>query len=170
MFKNYTKITDKNAGFALPTVLIVSIIMLTTLMTAISASSVISVSLNDQYYSRLARNAGEAGLTYARACLSKNSGIHTWAVTKPLTPQTDCFGNIIGTMLDGCRDESSACYAVLIPTTDSKIRSTFSVGAPTVLSDSGEAIRIMATGKVELLTSSGAVWHTYEQYTVISVK
>lgn len=82
-------------GFALPTVLIASVVMLTVL--AASVSSVVSVrnSLKVQYYEQLAKVAGEAGVAYAKACLAKNGNVPLWTDDKPLTPATDCAGNLL---------------------------------------------------------------------------
>lgn len=80
-------------GFALPTVLIASVVMFTIL--AVSVSSVVAVrtALKTQYYEQLAKAAGEAGVAYAKACLAKNGNVPLWSDNKPLRPSTDCAGN-----------------------------------------------------------------------------
>ena len=79
-------------GFALPTVLIASVVMLIVL--AVSVTSVVAVrtALKTQYYEQLAKTAGEAGVAYAKACLAKSGNIPTWTDAKPLTPSSDCTG------------------------------------------------------------------------------
>jgi hypothetical protein len=80
-------------GFALPTVLIASVILLSVLAVAVSATSAIRTTLKNQYYAQLAQIAGESGVAYAKACLAANGNVPQWTDAKPLKPSTDCFGN-----------------------------------------------------------------------------
>lgn len=80
-------------GFALPTVLIASVVMLTVLATAVSSVAAVRTTLKAQYYEQLAKAAGEAGVAYAKACLAKNGNRPLWTNDKPLKPSTDCAGN-----------------------------------------------------------------------------
>ncbi len=80
-------------GFALPTVLIASVVMLTVLATAVSSVAAVRTTLKAQYYEQLAKAAGEAGVAYAKACLAKNGNRPLWTSDKPLKPSTDCAGN-----------------------------------------------------------------------------
>lgn len=82
-------------GFALPTVLIASVVMLTVLAVSVSSVATIRVALKEQYYEQLAKAAGEAGVAYAKACLAKNGNVPQWTDDKPLTPATDCAGNLL---------------------------------------------------------------------------
>ena len=82
-------------GFALPTVLIASVVMLTILVVSVSSVAAIRVTLKTQYYEQLAKSAGEAGIAYAKACLSKNGNVPLWTNAKPLRPSTDCAGNTL---------------------------------------------------------------------------
>lgn len=82
-------------GFALPTVLIASVVLLAILAVSISATSAIRTTLKNQYYAQLAQVAGEAGVAYAKACLSVNGNVPQWDNAHPLTPTTDCFGNTL---------------------------------------------------------------------------
>ena len=81
-------------GFALPTVLIASIVLLTVLAVAVSATTAVRTVLVNQYYAQLAQVAGEAGTAYAKSCLAANGNVPQWTDAKPLTPATDCFGNV----------------------------------------------------------------------------
>lgn len=85
-------------GFALPSVLIASVVMLAILATAVSATVAIRTSLKDEHYTELAELAGEAGTTYAKACITKNGGKVLWSDDKPLRPNTDCSGNVVTTL------------------------------------------------------------------------
>jgi len=82
-------------GFALPTVLIASVVMLTILAVSVSSVAAVRNSLKAQYYEQLAKAAGEAGVAYAKACLAKNANVPLWSDDKPLTPATDCAGNLL---------------------------------------------------------------------------
>lgn len=75
------------SGFALPTVLISSVILFTILVSAAVASASVRTGLKEQYYSQIAREAGESGLARAKECISQ--GVITWT---ELTPSTDCSG------------------------------------------------------------------------------
>jgi len=79
-------------AFALPTVLIASIVMLSILAVSVTATTAVRTALKNQYYAQLAQVAGEAGVAYAQACLADNGNIPTWTDAKPLTPATDCTG------------------------------------------------------------------------------
>jgi hypothetical protein len=82
-------------GFALPTVLISSIVLIIVLTAAVSATSAVRENLLTQYYDQLAQVAGEAGVAYAKACLAANGNVPLWNNAKPLTPATDCSGNAL---------------------------------------------------------------------------
>src|SRR5688500_8227875 len=85
-------------GFALPTIIIASVILLTVLVTAVTAVGSITTSLATQYYNQLAREAAESGLANAQACLRANNYTPTWTDAAPLKPDTDCNGSTIGSL------------------------------------------------------------------------
>lgn len=133
-------------GFALPTVLIASVIMLTVLVTAVQAVNSVSVSLSNQYYNTLAREAAESGIAKAQACLQASSYIPSWSDSSPLTPQTDCSGAVQST------------YPATL-STSGDTATTFTVGASQV--SNGSQV-VTATGTVNRLrTSDGTAWRTY---------
>jgi hypothetical protein len=88
---------ETKKGFALPTVLIASIVMLTVLLVSISSETAVRDSVQNQYYQQLAQTAGEAGVAYAEACLAANGNVPQWSDAHPLTPSTDCSGNPLTT-------------------------------------------------------------------------
>lgn len=56
-------------GFALPTVLIASVVLLTVLAVSVTATTAARTTLKNQYYAQLAQIAGEAGLpTHKHVC------------------------------------------------------------------------------------------------------
>ena len=63
-------------GFALPSIMIASVVMLALLATAISSVTSTRTALRSQHYEQLAREAAESGMTVATACLQ--SGVNTW--------------------------------------------------------------------------------------------
>lgn len=153
MTKNYNNFKNKNQAFALPTVLISSIVMLAVLMMSVVSAAAVRASLNDQYYNQLAKNASEAGIVYARACLASNLNVPAWSDTTPLKPNTNCQG---GALVPAVTD-------VLLNDTDNKIQTTFSVKKPTVDS-SGNILSINTDGAANLLrTTGGTVWRNYNQ-------
>ena len=80
-------------------------IMLTVLLVAVTVTAATRLSLTTQYYNLLAKNAGDAGYVYAKACLKANGGIATWSDAKPLTPYTDCSGTTLSSL--SCTDSST---------------------------------------------------------------
>jgi alpha-tubulin suppressor-like RCC1 family protein len=134
-------------AFALPTVLIASIVMLIVMLTSVSATSTVRVALDEQYYTKLAQEAAEAGLARASACLEASNYAATWTDTARLRPDTTCAGTY---------DSGSARYIVQTST----IRTTFTVNAPVI--GSSTSATVTAVGTAELLrTSTQSVYKTY---------
>ena len=155
------------AGFALPTILIASIVMLMVLLASVSSTTAVRTALKTQYYQQLAGVASEAGLAYANACLKVDYGVDTgkplWGNAKPLRPGSDCSGNISPTCTTNPADVS--CSVTL----NGNVRSSFMVGTST-LDASGKAIKINSSGSVDLLRSSnGSAWRSYGRATFLSV-
>lgn len=136
-------------GYALPTVLIMSIsilIVITALLAA--ATTTFSGSFQD-HYQKLADEAAEAGTAYASACLTLNSHIQTWGPStgKPnLKPATDCSGALT---------YASNKYLY----SDSHVRSYFEVGN---LDDTTNfSAQISSAGYAEVLRPDGTIAKTY---------
>lgn len=145
------KFRGDTSGFALPTVVISSLILMIVLVAGLSVANSTRISLQTQYYDQLIREAAEAGTTFAQACLEANNYTPQWTNAKPLTPSTDCSGNIVG----GC---ASGCYVY----SDAKIQLSFQVNLPSTTADGFQAIQ--ATGSLsQLRASNGAVWNTTSQ-------
>jgi alpha-tubulin suppressor-like RCC1 family protein len=157
-----------NSGFALPTILVTSVVMLIVLISAVAAASSVRSGMDDQYYNQLAHEASESGLAKAQGCLQLSASIPTWTNAKPLTPWTDCSGDpLVST--ETC-PEVAATYTKTACSVLAKnnIRTTFSIGAP---STSTGGVQIMTvTTKVQLIRSSnGLVWRTYNDTESASV-
>lgn len=143
-------------GFALPTVLIASVVMLVVLTTTLTAVVTSQTALDAQYYQQLAREAAESGLAKAQACLKSNNYEPQWAAPNTLRPETSCTGSIAG----------GASQYVL---NDSKLQTRFTVQAPQAVANGVQ--RVTVTGLVEQLRSStGSVWRTYsaDTYSIVS--
>ncbi|HET8884165.1 MAG TPA: hypothetical protein VFM68_01705 [Candidatus Saccharimonadales bacterium] len=139
--------SEYSHGFALPTILIVSIVMLIVLLSAVTATSSIRVALSDQYYNQLAQEAAESGIARANNCLQRNGYIPQWGANH-LYPNTSCSGGSPCT-------SSSSCYVL----SSDNIRTTFEVEAPV---NEGTSQNVSVIGTVQLLRSAGgAVWKTY---------
>lgn len=149
-------------GFALPAILVASVVMLTVLVVAISSVSSIRAALNEQHYSKLAHEAAESGLAVAQQCLDQSNDTVTWSTAKPLRPNTDCNGDITVACPTTLRD--SRC-GVLDSAT---MRSSYTVGAATADADGRAMLR--ASGTVQLLrTGSSALWATYSESIQVAV-
>lgn len=151
-------------AFALPTVLIASIVMLIVLTVGVSATTSTSTALQNQNYEQLAHAAGDAGVAYARACLNANGNVPQWTDVKPLMPNTDCAGTVITACPDGTTTFfSGSTPAICSVVMSNNIRSSFTVKKPAVDSN-GNATTIPNGGFVQLLrASTGAAWRTFTQ-------
>ncbi len=108
---------DYRGGFALPTVVITSIIMMTVVLAALSLLSIVHASLKGQYYTQAARNAAESGLIHAKNCISKTADNQpTWGDPNRLYTGTPCSG-----APSPCGN--GGCYVI----DESKIKSYYSV-------------------------------------------
>ena len=81
-------------AFALPTVLIASVVLLSILALSVTATATVRTALKNQYYNQLAQVAGEAGVAYAKSCLAASGNVPGWSDSQPLTPASDCSGNV----------------------------------------------------------------------------
>lgn len=136
----------KTEGFALPTILIASVVMLIVLVSAITATESIRSALDRQYYNELAREAAESGLAYASYCLQQNSYTPSWSSSYPLRADRDCTG---------VNSNGVSQYII----NQNNVRMSFSVAYPTNMSVSQ---LVSSTGTVELLRpSSGQPWRSY---------
>ena|GEM_PF-2038643 len=159
-FLNKKSLNNRHSsGFALPTILIVSIIMLTVLVAAVSSAAAVRMAMVSQYYNQVSQMAADAGTVYANACLDKNNGVPQWSDVNPLKPNTDCSGVQLSGFTCPVASVDPRCYVTI----NDNIISTFSVPIP-VLDINGKASDIKAKGTVNLVrTSNGSVWRSYNQ-------
>lgn len=144
-------------GFALPTILIASIVMLTVMLLSVQAASSVNVGLQSQYYNKLASEAAESGVAYAKACLAASGNVVTWG-GNALSPGTDCTGK-----LNGFACPANTVDSRCVLTINGDVRTTFSVPSP-AMDSQGQPTSIAANGIVDLLrTSTGIPWRTFRQ-------
>ena len=143
---------------------LVLIVLMSTFIMAVLAGSMRIVTQSyiysqEEYYYKLAQEAGEAGTAYANACLDSNSTGQSWGSVPGgiglLRPHTNCKG-------------AATFYGNKYVFENSRLRTTFEVGnleASTKGASSGAALsaataQISSTGRVELI-SGGSVVKTY---------
>lgn len=149
----------KEGGFALPTILLVSTVMLIVLTASIAATAASRVSLDSQYYNQLAQQAAQSGVARANECLKNNGYSPQWSTLvegKELRPDSDCTG---ATMT------GSYVSAYVVGQADgsySKVRTRYIVEAP---SGTGVGSILRVDGTTELVRTSAPhnVWRSYKQ-------
>jgi|GEM_PF-4958422 len=130
-------------GFIVPLVLIVSLATL-FILTPLVSRFVTSLDISHtDYYTRLAKEAAQAGVVYATACYNQANSEQTWgpaAGKHNLDPSTDCTGTAIA-------GKSKYLFD------DGNTRSYFDVGDISYSDTTG--IEIAAQGHVERLDAEG---------------
>jgi len=137
-------------AFALPTVLILSLTVLTILLALLSTVSAAHKGIFVDHYQKMADEAAEAGTSYASACLNISNHVQTWgpAASLPnLTQTTDCAGTA------NAYPSNTYVYS------DSTVRTYFVVGdLDYSLSYSSQ---VSSKGYAEVLKPDGSVSKTY---------
>lgn len=113
-------------AFALPVVLISSLVMMLLLSVTLTGVTSSSVVLDDQRVARLAAEASESGIAMAQACLRANNYIPQWSDANKLRPNTNCSGTVYGS------GPASAKYIG----TSGRYKVRFEVGNPTTVGSS----------------------------------
>lgn len=144
---------NSSDGFALPTILLVSVVLLSILMASIGAASSSRVALDAQYYNKLASQAAESGVARAKDCLYASGYAPQWstkALDRDLRPNTDCRGLTV----------LSDPY--VLGEVSSAVRSYYSIEAP---DGAGVGSSLKVVGVAELVRSSPPydVWRRFEQ-------
>ena len=107
-------------GFALPTIIVVSVILFAVLAAVMSTVSSVRSRLTDQYRQSLTRDAAESGVAYASYCYASQAGTldaTEWPLATDGAGQTldsgdNCNGKPNTTLNCGTPSESSQCYIV----------------------------------------------------------
>lgn len=136
-------------GFALPSVLAASVVMLSVLVVAATFVTSIRTSIKSQHYSRLMYSAKEAGIAYAQACIASDPTVANLWGQNPLKPNTDCNGEKI----------DSAGESVFFDDVNN-LETSFTVGSAAI--EEGKVTDISATGTLSLLrNSTNKQWKSY---------
>jgi alpha-tubulin suppressor-like RCC1 family protein len=145
-------------GFALPTILIASTVMLAILAsTMLTVSAAVTSGIENRYYESFAKNAAQSGVAMAQACLKRNNYVAQWS-SNPLRPNTDCTGTVQSSVSEYIHNTEG-------------VQSTFSVPAPTTLANGVQRVSVNASAQ-RLRASSGAPWRSYQttSYATISAQ
>lgn len=137
-------------GFALPTVLILSIVLLAIGVSTLQVGASLSRSLIDEHWDRLAKTASQAGVSFASSCLS--TGLATWSTQ--LVPNADCSGAAVSPARSIYISSDTSANA-----SPSRWQSTYTVTIPVTGSDG--VPRFRSIGKVELLSATSEIVKTY---------
>jgi alpha-tubulin suppressor-like RCC1 family protein len=137
--------------------------MMIVLMAALTSVTSIDATIRDQYYNKLVKEAGEAGMAMAQVCLKSNTYLPKWGSYNPsyvandptkqfaLAPNTDCAG------------VENVNLSKYITGDNSNPKMTFSIDAP---STQGGGQKISSKGIVTRMRGSNAsaVYQTYNGY------
>lgn len=144
------RVKDIQEGFILPTVLTISLAIVTIMVTVLMVTSSAFGGTYIDYYQKLADEAAEAGAAYATACLSLSSTHdQTWGpvASKPnLTPNSDCSGT--NTVPSNMYVYSSSTFRTYFVVGNLDYSVQFSA-------------QISSTGYTELLRPDGSIEKTY---------
>lgn len=139
------------SGFALPTVMITSVVMLGVLLAGLVYASSTNVTVRDQYYDQLAREAAESGINFIVSCLRQSitpSGTYT--------PKSKSCG-------DASADSSKSEF-LLDTSSDTNarptVKTTYSTSTSAISNDG--YYTITATGSAQIFRTSNTTtpWRT----------
>ena len=148
--------TQRKNGYSLVLIILMSTFILALLAGAMRVVTQSYIYSQEEYYYKLAQEAGEAGTAYANACLDANGAEQSWGSAPggigPLRPETNCKGAV---------DFPDNRYVF----ENSKLRTTFEVGdleaSTKSAALSAATAQISSTGRVEITNGSGTVLKTY---------
>jgi len=100
-----------HSGFALPSVIIASVVMFIVLLAGLSSIVSTSTALNRLYLEQLTTEAEQSGASMAASCLDANFGAPQWPNSRPLRPNTDCRGvDLPGVACPNTISDNQLCY------------------------------------------------------------
>lgn len=79
-------------AFALPVVMISSVVMMMVLLSGLTAATSVNVGIRVQYEDKIKQAAAASGLAMAKDCIARNDNTITWTNATPLKPNTNCDG------------------------------------------------------------------------------
>lgn len=147
---------QRKNGYSLVLIILMSTFILALLAGAMRVVTQSYIYSQEEYYYKLAQEAGEAGTAYANACLDINGAEQSWGSVPggigSLRPETNCKGAV---------DFPGNRYVF----ENSKLRTTFEVGdleaSTKSAALSAATAQISSIGRVEITNGSGTVLKTY---------
>ena len=136
--------TASKKGFVLTIVIVVGTVLMITIAYVMRSVNSGRIILSNQHNQLLARQAAESGIAMAEACLAESGNAVTWSNTKPLRPNTDCYGTE--------SDDPNVDKWVYVDA-DEVTKTTFRVEP---VSSSENNIAIKARGSVEIYGGGGS--------------
>ena len=147
--KKYRSIKNRffhsEQAFALPALIVISTTLMIVSAAVLQGTLAVKSSLDNQYYNQLAKEAAEAGVAYANACIAKGANITD--NTLPLRPTTDC---------DGVSQRTTG-YVV----DSSQVKTEFQTDGTDIRIDG--SLNIQSSGTVIRYKRSGELYKTYTQ-------
>ncbi len=147
-------------GFVLPTVLVLSVVLMTLGLSVFQLTSSIARSLTDQYWQRLSKQTAQAGVSYVSACVDQGLSPSTWPAS--ITQDNTCLGASLGTQASVFTNSSDTNP---IP---NPYRSNFTIYRPTTSGDGIPKARVV--GSVNILNTAGSTikTYTYEMLAIVN--
>lgn len=147
-------------GFVLPTVLVLSVVLMTLGLSVFQLTSSIARSLTDQYWQRLSKQTAQAGVSYVSACIDQGLSPSTWPAS--ITQDNTCLGASLGTQ-SSIFTNSSDTNPMPNP-----YKTTFTIYRPTTAGDGIPKARVV--GSVNILNTAGSTikTYTYEMLAIVN--
>lgn len=157
IFLNHKQHTN---GFVLPTVLVLSVVLMTLGLSVFQLTSSIARSLTDQYWQKLSKQTAQAGVSYVSACIDQGLSPSTWPTS--ITQDNTCLGASLGTQANIFTNSSDTNP---IP---NPYRSNFTIYRPTTGGDGIPKARVV--GSVNILNTAGSTikTYTYEMLAIVN--
>ena len=145
-------------AFALPTVIISSIVLLMVLLSGLVAASSTSTALRTQYVNKITKEASQAGVARAKTCLSTNNYVPQWANGTPLKSNTDCSGASLVSCTSASTD--SRCFVLNSANYQTNFEVTYTLGSDGKVSNinsKGIVTRVRASGSTNTSTADSTI-------------
>lgn len=133
---------SREHGFALPSVIVASLVMFTVLVALVGSVTSVKSALDSQYYEGLASDAAESGLIQAKQCAFSS----TFTTSVTVYPQTNCAGVTQSGQPTYIIDHTNTAQY-----SSNRFRSTYSIKLATI-NDKGRTLKV--TGSVQLFRTS----------------
>lgn len=141
-------------GFVLPTVLVLSVVLLTLGLSVFQLTSTIARSLTDQYWQKVAKQAAQAGASYMSACVDQGMSGSTWPAS--ITQNDTCLGTPSPTPQASIFTNTTDLNPIPNP-----YRSSFTIYKPSQSVDGIQKAKVVGT--VSILNTAGTT--TIKSYT-----